>query len=64
MSEGWKVLIACPICGKYHERGKCDPKTLAAIDAAMKREDYPEPPRTVGSRLSEGFGIMATSGDM
>lgn len=56
--------IHCQFCRRWHEPNdskgiKCDPKVLAAIDAVMKREDLPEPPRSYGQRLAEGFHLMS-----
>lgn len=48
----------CVICGYFHEKHKCNPKVLAAIDAQMKRDDIPERPRSFNERLSYGFMWM------
>lgn len=49
----------CIICGKTHERGKCDPKVLARIDATMKSDRdiiYSRGTgRSYSERLKDGF---------
>lgn len=61
--------MTCPICGKseFIRRDKsgqhrCDPKTLAAIDGAMKR-DEPDYRKTEAHRLALGFYLLSLAGD-
>ena len=61
----------CPICGVLtrksltaiasypgYEQHRCDPKTLAAIDAALSRDEQAPPSPTFEQRLSEGMRIL------
>jgi len=58
----------CPICGagfyNWHDH-RCHPRTLAAIDRAMRtdRIDGDSRPRSKADRLALGFGMLADSGD-
>jgi len=57
----------CPICGKSETtrndasgNHRCDPKTLARIDGAMKRtSDAVERRQTFTHRLSIGFFMLS-----
>lgn len=60
----------CSICGaeislKAINSHKCNPKVLAAIDAAHARGEEWTPPdnRTVGDRIREGNELLRLSGD-
>ena len=57
----------CPICGRRHLPDPCNPRSLAAIDAANTRalNDEMDPDRTFidfsreeGKRISEGFSML------
>jgi len=51
----------CIICGKRHEKGKCDPKVLKRIDATMKSDrDFIAnrgTGRSYSGRLKDGFAM-------
>jgi hypothetical protein len=52
----------CPICGVVIRRGhRCNPRTLAAIDAAMRtdRIDQSGIPRNEAERICYGFSLLA-----
>jgi len=55
----------CPICGvQLRVRHRCDPKTLAGIDAALKVDRIDQRgPRTEGDRLYLGFNMLDEAGD-
>jgi hypothetical protein len=60
MTQELKPFERCFICNHLHEKdGECNPKVLAAIDGAFKREDAPPRQHTVGERLSQGFYLMS-----
>lgn len=56
----------CPICGVPNGRhgGGCNPKTLASIDAARKRDDDTIATRkqTYYQRLYDGFNLLRKGG--
>lgn len=52
----------CEICGRntlYEHNHKCDPKKLARIDAARKREPAVNPKLTFTNRLCLGFFMLS-----
>ena len=60
----------CSICGatislQAINAHKCNPRVLAAIDAAHARGDDYEPPdnRTESDKIAEGFKMLRLAGD-
>ena len=60
----------CSICGasislQAIDKHKCNPRVLAAIDAAHARGDDYEPPdnRTESDRIAEGYKMLGMGGD-
>ena len=60
----WCSICGAPISLKGMESHKCNPKVLAAIDAAHARgEDWTPPDnRTVADRIKEGNDLLRMAG--
>lgn len=63
----YELWCHCCVCGEGYPEGashKCDPKKLARIDVAMKRDYVRGDTRTYAEKINQGFQLMSMSGDM